>query len=66
MLKFDDLIEAVRYFKGNNESATSLKAKEREEIKMDIELNVLRGPSHVDDEFVDSVIKVFETFNSEK
>ena len=62
MSKFDKMVEVVRYFKNANMTATSLKAKPREEFKVAISFNTSLEDSDVDDELINSVITVFEIF----
>ena len=55
-IRFDKLIECVRCLREKHETYESLKAKGREAVGIEIDMLGIRS----DDEFIDSIMKVFE------
>ena len=62
-VRFNELIECVRQLKDKHETYESLKSKDRNQIKIEMDL---LGIESVNDEFIDSIIKVFEVFKESK
>lgn len=58
-VRFNELLVCVHHLKDKHETYESLKSKDRNQIKIEIDL---LGIESVDDEFIDSIIKVFEVF----
>ena len=60
MSRFEKKLEAVRYLKRTGMSATTLRTKTPEELKIMLAVSTSVSDADMDDEFIDKIIKAFE------